>query len=251
MIIVILFCFMPTDGISQGMDTTRLKISNNDFSISNLAIHTINEVIKIAFPPIPTSLYHYEPYLTLSGSNYTDIASNSSLQLTKFSVAIWFRTNMDVPFVSEAYVVNKGGIGSNSPGQNMNYGIWMTDSGIIRGGFENSSGDKITLRSERSYNLYDWHYVVITYDGLVIRLYIDGELVASKYTYYAIPDNTGTQPIRIGANSYQLLEIPNGLFIGNVDELRIWNRALSASEIPNAYNKGVFNTNGQVLYLPF
>jgi hypothetical protein len=43
----------------------------------------------------------------------------------------------------------------------------------------------------------------------------------------------------------------NGFFIGNVDEVRIWNRALSASEVANAYNNGLFDTIGQVLYLPF
>jgi hypothetical protein len=43
----------------------------------------------------------------------------------------------------------------------------------------------------------------------------------------------------------------NGFFTGNVDEVRIWNRALSSTEIANAYNNGAFSTSGQVLYLPF
>ena len=63
----------------------------------------------------------------------------------------------------------------------------------------------------------------------------------------ATPDNTGTQPVRIGANSLAL----NGFFTGNVDEVRIWNRALSSTEIGNAYNNGAFSTSGQVLYRPF
>ena len=67
-------------------------------------------------------------------------------------------------------------------------------------------------------------------------------------TSSAIPDKTGIQPVRIGANSLSL----NGFFIGFVDEVRIWNRALSSTEIANAYNNGVlFRTCGQVLYRPF
>ena len=76
-------------------------------------------------------------------------------------------------------------------------------------------------------------------------------LMVSRYlslsTASATPDNTGIQPVRIGANSLAL----NGYFTGNIDEVRIWNRALSSTEISNAYNNGVFSTGGQALYLPF
>jgi hypothetical protein len=194
------------------------------------------------------SLYHYEPYLTLSGSNHTDITSNSSLQLTKFSVAAWFRTSMDVPFRSIAFIVNKGGVGSFEAGQNMNYGIWLGDLENIRAGFETSAGKPILfVKSPKTYNLYHWHYVVVTYDRSFLRLYVDGEQVANKFTNGAIPDHTGDQPIRIGANSYAL----NGYYIGNVDELRIWDRALTGLEIADQYDRGIFNTTGQVLYRPF
>jgi hypothetical protein len=52
----------------------------------------------------------------------------------------------------------------------------------------------------------------------------------------------------VGANSR--VTPPTNFFTGNVDELRIWNRGLSSSELTNAF-EGTFNTAGQVLYLPF
>ena len=60
-----------------------------------------------------------------------------------------------------------------------------------------------------------------------VRLYVDGVQVSSMSTASATPDNTGIQPVRIGANSLAL----NGFFTGNVDEVRVWNRALSSTEI--------------------
>jgi hypothetical protein len=223
----------------------------NSISITNATAGTatINETIELNLLPIHRSSYHYEPSLILTGSNYTDIESNSTLELTQFSVATWFRTTMDVPFGFNAYIVNKGGIGSDSKGSNMNYGIWMTSSETIRAGFEDSSGVPYDIESQGSRNLYvlyGWHYVVATYDGSILRLYIDGVQIASKSTSGAAPDNTGIQPVRIGANSLA----PNDFFIGQVDEVRIWNRTLTDSEIADAYNNGVFNTNEQVLYLP-
>ena len=60
------------------------------------------------------------------------------------------------------------------------------------------------------------------------------------------PETTNTLPVRVGANS----QSANRFFTGNIDEVRIWNRALSAQEVADTFN-GIFNTQGQVLYLPF
>ncbi|HKG41579.1 MAG TPA: hypothetical protein VKA98_05530, partial [Nitrososphaeraceae archaeon] len=59
-------------------------------------------------------------------------------------------------------------------------------------------------------------------------------------------------PVRIGANSLRLVDGKGGgYFIGSIGEIRVWNRTLSAEEVSAAYNNGLFNTTGQVLYLPF
>jgi hypothetical protein len=218
--------------------------------ILNKAIGNVNETVELDVVPTLNSSYLYGNNLVLTGSNYSDIASNNTLQLTTFSVASWFRTTMDVPFGVQAFIVNKGGIGSDGLGNNMNYGIWMTSSESIQAGFEDSSGVPYVVESTGSRNLYDlyrWHYVVITFDGLAVRLYIDGVPVSSKLVMGAIPDNSGLQPVRIGANSLA----PSDYFTGNVDEIRIWNRAITESEVSYAYNNGIFNTTGQVLHIPF
>ena len=189
--------------------------------------------------------YHYKPFLILSGSNYADIQSKSSLQPTKFSLATWFNTDKSYP--SNIYIVNKGGLGSESPGTNMNYGIMMSSSGRLIAGFETNSGLDYFLNSQGSYNDAKWHYAVVTYDDSTIRLYVDGIPISNKAILGAVPDNTGNQPVRIGANSLS----PKGFFDGYIDETRIWNRALSPTEVVEAYNNGIFSTIGLVLHLPF
>ena len=76
-------------------------------------------------------------------------------------------------------------------------------------------------------------------------LYVDGSQIGSRSTSGASPDNLGIQPVRIGANS----QSANSFFVGNADEIRIWNRALSSEEVANAYD-GDINTSGQVLFIP-
>ena len=124
----------------------------------------------------PPSKYHYEPYLALSGSNRQDVASSSSLQLTRFSVGAWFMTNKD--YSATAYIINKGGFGSETTTRNMNYGIWMTNSEKIQAGFETSNGPNYFATSPASYNDGKWHYAVVTYGGSTVRLYVDGVQVS-------------------------------------------------------------------------
>jgi len=80
----------------------------------------------------------------------------------------------------------------------------------------------------------------------MLRLYVDGSQVARKLGN-GFPDDTGNQPLRIGANSLRL----DGFFEGEIDEVRVWNRALSTEEIEDQYYNGIFDTNGQLVYLPF
>ena len=191
--------------------------------------------------------YHYAPGLSLTGSNYQDVASTSSLQLSQFSVAAWVKTSAN--FGSDAFIVNKGGIGSDSAGENMNYGIWMTSTEQIRGGFEAVGGADHFATSPSAYNDGQWHYVIVMYDGITVRLYVDGVQVATKSTSGASPETSGTKPVRVGANS--IVTPPGNFFTGEVDEVRVWSDDLTSTERANALAGTSFNTGEQRLYLPF
>ena len=170
--------------------------------------------------------------------SYLDVNGTNSAQLSKFSVAAWFKTSTD--YNSNAFIVNKAGASDN-----MNYGIWMTNSETIRGGFETSSGNAFYATSPLSYSDGKWHYAVVTFDGLAIGLYIDGLPVATK-SASASPDSGGEEPIRMGADSQSL----SNYFIGNVDEVRIWKNALTQQQVIDAYN-GNFNPQDLIEYLDF
>jgi hypothetical protein len=74
------------------------------------------------------------------------------------------------------------------------------------------------------------HHIAATYDGNIIILYLDGLAVASR----SIALNTGTAGgACIGARC-----VPHTFLTGSVDEVAIWNRALSASEIQSMFNAG-------------
>ena len=192
--------------------------------------------------------YKFEPFLLLDGEDFEDITHNNTLSFENFAICTWIKTNQ-TNLVDPAHIVNKGGFNTDEKGENMNYGIWFSTDGTISGGFETESGENFEVKSTAKYNDGKWHYVLLSYDGSLLRLDIDGEkqISTTKNTNGAIPDTTGEQPIRIGANSLD----ESKFFTGNIDEVRVWNRGLTDKEISEIYMNNAFDSNGLVVYLNF
>jgi predicted phosphodiesterase len=188
-----------------------------------------------ADPHCQTTGYHYAPFLTVNdASDIVDTQDRQDLRLSKFSVAAWFRTTT-VPS-DDGFIANKGGSGTDSSGKNQNYGIWITSSGKLSGGYETSSGSNKYATSPNSYVNGQWQHGVVTFDGSILRLYVNGNQVASTSST-SLPDTNGNQPLRIGANSLSIGDI----FVGDIDEVGVWkDKALSSSEIANLMNSGIF-----------
>jgi len=83
----------------------------------------------------------------------------------------------------------------------------------------------------------NWHYIVTTYNGSSqntgVKIYIDGNLATMSYVQENSLSGSILQPgvyASIGSRS------DGQLFKGQIDEVRIYNRALSAAEIMALYN---------------
>jgi len=69
-----------------------------------------------------------------------------------------------------------------------------------------------------------WHHVAGTYDGHAIKLYIDGVLQCT--TPQSGPIHVTADPFRIGTRDGS-----QWFYTGQIDDVRVYNRALSASEV--------------------
>jgi hypothetical protein len=78
-----------------------------------------------------------------------------------------------------------------------------------------------------------WSHLAATYDGTTLRLYVNGTQVGSQAISASIPASAGA--LRIGGNSIWGTEF----FKGQIDDVRIYNRSLTATEIQTDLNKGV------------
>ncbi len=79
----------------------------------------------------------------------------------------------------------------------------------------------------------EWHHVVSTYDNQSLVLYVDGEI--EMQTAYTNGLTGNTMPLYIGWDPYYMT-YQQRYFHGRIDEMRIYNRALSGLEIESLYN---------------
>jgi chitodextrinase len=77
-----------------------------------------------------------------------------------------------------------------------------------------------------------WSHLATTYDGTTVRLYVNGVLGGSSTIVGSMPASAG--PLRLGGNS-----IWSEWFQGQLDDVRIYKRALTATEIQADMNIGV------------
>ncbi len=71
----------------------------------------------------------------------------------------------------------------------------------------------------------NWHHVAGVYDQNAIKLYVDGELLEEVNVTGEL--NNNSYPVNIGRNAQH----PDRLLSGSIDQVRIYDRALSVSEL--------------------
>lgn len=151
-----------------------------------------------------------------------DILSPSS----EITVSAWIKRNS---LTGRQFFVSKGQASSNAATE-----YWLeiaSDNGLI---FQlaDASSHKLTGATSIT-DTTTWHHVVGTWDGTTQKLYVDGVQDAVTVTWSGSINNT-TYELALG-NRSSARDIE---FNGVLDEVRIYNRALSADEISQLYNMG-------------
>ena len=214
---------------TEAMDNFKLWLSTKSPSGST--------ELKWGFDPVVAGGgYRWSPYFDATGSTFDSTASSAPLQLTEFTVAAWFNT--DASYTTNGFIVNKGGSGSDTAGQNDNYSLKMSATEKISFGFEQSDGTDHYATSPLTYNDGLWHLAVGTYRIATgqVKLYVDDMVTpVATHSTGTTPETAGTNPVVIGRNS----RASDQFFTGWIDEVRIWNVALSEASRVNLLDNNI------------
>lgn len=105
-----------------------------------------------------------------------------------------------------------------------------------------------TLTAKEKVELNTWYTVVVTYDGNMFKLYIDGLLVGS--IEYSNGISVSTAPIAIGANPNSAGGVSGTYFKGAISEGSVMTSILTEGEIAQNYGNTIHHvpTKHNVLY---
>jgi hypothetical protein len=154
---------------------------------------------------------------------YVDIPHVDVLNVTEaLTIEAWIKPNSWSTNIWENYIVGKDDWSNTSAG----YALRGGDDGRLSFNIA-SNGGWSEVVSDPLLTPGSWYHVAGTYDGTVMKIYIDGFNVASlEYTGTITPSlfnlNIGNVPF---------LGQGNRLFDGLIDQVDIWNIALTESQI--------------------
>ena len=168
--------------------------------------------------------------------DYVEIPSISSMNYV--TISTWIKTTQTP--ADNAQLINRDGGYSGSTGR-----VWqfrMISTGKLEFIPFNTTGANGDAVSTISINDGNWHYIVSTWDGTTVRNYVDGAA-----------DGTGLLSGTLATNQTVILlglATPawtgGSYFLGLLDEVMIFNTALTSTQILAIYNNqsGRFKTQG-------
>jgi Concanavalin A-like lectin/glucanases superfamily len=160
---------------------------------------------------------------TLSGYaySYATIADSPSLRPnSSLTLAAWVKTDTNDTRSCGIITKQYGSSYHNS------FALWY-QYGTLRFCFED--GMTVPTISTAPSPTNEWHHIVVTYDGSIMRLYVDGIERVNKTAAGSILYDSN--PVLIGADCDNADHHPDAGWDGYIDDVLIYNRALNQTEI--------------------
>lgn len=165
-------------------------------------------------------------YLFDGQRDYIEVPDSDLLDIKKdISITGWFKVNS---FSSEwLTIINKAASDSNDT-----FEISINRSKYLHFPLMLGAGNRTAYNTTNIVMQRKWHFFAVVYSGEEVRMYIDGKLNRS-YVVRNKPLHTNDHNLIIGAEK----EHVNGphFFNGIIDDIRLYNRAISASEASKLY----------------
>jgi glucose/arabinose dehydrogenase/fibronectin type 3 domain-containing protein len=115
------------------------------------------------------------------------------------------------------------------------YCLYAHDKTPVPAAYLRINNSSVRVAGASALPLNTWTHLAATYDGAVFRLYVNGQQVGTRNVTGAI--QTSTLPLRIGGN-----QIWGEYFAGRIDDVRLYNRALTPAEVQANMNIPVGGT---------
>ncbi|RNC79838.1 MAG: choice-of-anchor D domain-containing protein [Winogradskyella sp.] len=168
--------------------------------------------------------------------NYIDVEDNLDLDATSsttglFTLSTWIKR--------ESGSTNTSIVSKRDVAYTEGYDLKINASNQVEMNWIN--GSTRTISSSVAIPENEWHHIAVTHDGTTARLYIDGVL-----------ETTSTLPLPLDTSRSFLIGAAGrdgsatAYFDGNIDEVRVWNAALTANQLRFLMNQELEDNAGTI-----
>lgn len=217
-------------GLTLNSSTGEITLSSSTIA-SYIITYTVSGVSSNVPMGITAASFSNVYSMLFDGvDDYLSLGSQPTLNFTgSFSLSMWVNwTTTPGPYTSA-----RGLIGNTNTLSNNGYKLLMWNekiqffiaNGIIQ--YDVSSGTTVPVIVAG-----DWHNICVTYDGTDLTMFIDSVQVATVADTPAVFTDSN---FMIGASYYggTLYEFP-----GKLDEVALWNSALTSTHVGEVFNSG-------------
>ncbi|WP_353779566.1 choice-of-anchor D domain-containing protein [Winogradskyella sp. 3972H.M.0a.05] len=177
----------------------------------------------ITFGWAPERVFERSIYFDPADTNYVDMEDALDLDNTGFTVSAWV--------MRDTNSANKSILSKRDASYTGGYDLKITTTGYAEMSWGASGSQSITSNVQIPLN--QWHHIAVTYSSGTARMYIDG--VLSNTASLSAPAAT-THSFYIGAAAKNT---PQAFFHGNIDEVRVWDAALTVDQLHYIMNQEI------------
>ena len=187
-------------------------------------------------------------------SNYITVLDNNVFNMQNFTISTWVKNSSTAPTVLSRYILNKG---CNTPSPS--FRLYYENDGTLQQYVSDCwVPNRVYQNGPSSNNL--WVNLIYSYDGQNLKMYVDGVLYGTTNQSGSLTNNNNPMYIGCSTDTSNCPQL-SAFYAGKIDDIGIWNRALSQQEITNMYNGVTYSdtcnavsgslVNGLVAYYPF
>lgn len=187
----------------------------------------------------PTFAAPAPTYFSFAPSSLEEATLPALSSLNNWTIEAWFRVTATLTGQVTAVICDQWNL-TNALNFSMGTNNAPTDYririGFFNGAWRNTAGFAPTLNT--------WYHMVGTYDGTTMKEYVDGTLTSSATSLGT--SSSGGVGLRV-ARRWDETAISTNYFPGDVGLTRIWNSALTATQVQELYNDNVDRFSNSVV----
>lgn len=213
--------FISSTGVFDPTAQYRVMNENGGFLYAD---YDFNGTEYITFGWAPELEFNRSIYFDPSNTDFVDVGDNLDLSPSGFSISAWFKR--DAADTGIKSILSKRDA-AFTEGYDLN--IW--DNNRIQFRWRNGTFSNLVTNTQIPDD--EWHHIAVTHDGSILRMYIDG--VLDNQASRTIPNDNSASFLIGAAGKLSTTQY----FRGNIDEVRIWNTALSESQLRVIMNQEI------------